>query len=300
MRTTEELTIDGKTLTLSNLEKILYPEAGFAKGQVVDYYTRIGPAILPHLKNRAITFKRYPNGVDEPFFYEKNCPAHRPEWVQTARVWSQHNDRDIDYCMMNDRPSLVWAANLAVLELHASLALKSNLDRPTEMVFDLDPGEGCNAIDCCEVALWVRDILETQNLQAFPKTSGSKGLQLYVPLNTAITFEKTKAHASALALQMERDHPERIVHNMRKELRRGKVFIDWSQNDAHKTTVAVYSLRARPRPMVSTPLQWDEVIRALKSKKLVSLEFTSDEVLQRVDKHGDLFEPVATLKQRLT
>ena len=299
MRTTEEFTIDGTTLTLSNLEKILYPAVGFAKGHVIDYYTRISPCMLPHLKNRAVTFKRYPNGVDKPFFYEKNCPAHRPEWVKTAQVWSKHNDRNMDYCVLNDRQSLVWAANLAALELHASLALANNLDCPTALVFDLDPGEGCNAIDCCEIALWLNAALTTQHLQSFPKTSGSKGLQVYVPLNTSITFEKTKAHALALALQMERDHPERVVHNMRKELRRGKIFIDWSQNDAHKTTVAVYSLRAQPRPFVSTPLPWSEVKRALKSKRLTSLEFDADTVLKRVDEHGDLFAPVATLKQRL-
>ena len=299
MRTTEEFAIDGKTLTLSNLEKILYPDAEFTKAQVIDYYTRISPYILPHLKDRAVTFKRYPNGVDEPFFYEKNCPAHRPNWVQTAAVFSKQRGKDMDYCKLNDRPSLVWAANLAALEIHASLALASDLDRPTALVFDLDPGEGCDVINCCEVAEWLSAALEKQNVQSFPKTSGSKGLQLYAPLNTAVTFEKTKAFASDLALQMEREHPKRVVHNMRKELRRGKIFIDWSQNDAHKTTVAVYSLRARPRPTVSTPLKWSEVKRALKTKRAAALEFVSDDVLKRVDEHGDLFEPVVKLKQKL-
>ncbi len=299
MRTTEEFAIDGKALILSNLEKILYPGVGFTKAQVIDYYTRIAPFLLPHLKGRALTFKRYPNGVDQPFFYEKNCPKHRPEWVQTTRVWSKQRGGDMDYCMVNDRPSLVWAANLAALELHASLALGSNLDCPTSLVFDLDPGEGCDVIDCCEIALGLKSVLEKQNLDSFVKTSGSKGLQVYVPLNTATTFDKTKEFASELALQQERDHPDRVVHNMRKELRRGKVFIDWSQNDAHKTTVAVYSLRARPQPAVSTPLQWNEVKRALKSKQAKSLEFVSDKVLQRVDEHGDLFASVERLKQRL-
>lgn len=294
-----ELIVEGKKLPVSNLNKVLYPKAGFTKGQVIDYYIRIAPVLLPHLKDRPLTLKRYPNGVDGMFFYEKNCPTHRPDWVKTAKVWSHGNQRDMHYCLAQDLPTLVWAANLADLELHTSLARKKNVAKPTMMVFDLDPGAPADMVPCCQVGLWLRDLLEKMKLKSWAKTSGSKGLQIYVPLNTAATFEQTKALSRALAEHLEREHPDLVVHKMLKSLRGGKVLVDWSQNDEHKTTVNVYSLRAKDYPTVSAPVTWDEVEQALKKKDPKLLSFTSDQVLQRVEKLGDLFAPVETTKQKL-
>ncbi|MFL6528087.1 MAG: non-homologous end-joining DNA ligase [Chthoniobacterales bacterium] len=294
-----ELTVAGKKLPVSNLNKVLYPKAGFTKGQVIDYYVRIAPVLLPHLKDRPLTMKRYPNGVDKEFFYEKNCPAHRPSWVKTAKVWSHGNQRDMHYCMVQDLPTLVWAANLADLELHTSLAKKKDVAKPTMMVFDLDPGPPATIVECCQVGIWLRDLLGQVKLESLAKTSGSKGLQLYVPLNTAATFDQTKAISRALAEHLERAHPQLVVHRMLKSLRGGKVLVDWSQNDEHKTTVNVYSLRAKDYPTVSTPVTWDEVERCLKKKDPDLLRFTSDHVLERVEKNGDLFAPVEKLKQKL-
>ena len=294
-----ELVIAGKKLPVSNLNKVLYPKAGFTKGQVIDYYIRIAPVLLPHLKDRPLTMKRYPNGVDKEFFYEKNCPAHRPSWVKTAKVWSHGNQRDMHYCLAQDLPTLVWAANLADLELHTSLAKKKAVAKPTMMVFDLDPGPPATIVECCQVGIWLRDLLGQMKLKSLAKTSGSKGLQLYVPLNTAATFDQTKAISRALAEHLEREHPQLVVHRMLKSLRGGKVLVDWSQNDEHKTTVNVYSLRAKDHPTVSTPVTWDEVERCLKKKDPDLLRFTSDQVLKRVEKIGDLFAPVEKLKQKL-
>jgi bifunctional non-homologous end joining protein LigD len=294
-----ELTVEGHKLSVSNLDKVLYPKAGFTKGQVIDYYIRIAPVLLPHLKDRPLTMKRYPNGVDAEFFYEKNCPSHRPKWVKTAKVWSEGNNRTMDYCLANDLPTLVWAANLADLELHTSLARKRDITRPTMMVFDLDPGAPADIIQCCQVGLWLRDLLGRMKLRSFPKTSGSKGLQVYVPLNTPVTFEQTKELSHALAEHLEREHSDLVISKMSRALRKGKVFVDWSQNDEHKTTVNVYSLRAREQPTVSTPVTWKEVEAALKKKKAKLLTFTSDDTLRRVEKQGDLFEPVEKLKQKL-
>ena len=293
-----EIEVAGKKVMVSNLEKVLYPTAGFTKGQVIDYYIRIAPVLLPHLKNRPITLKRYPDGVDGFFFYEKQCPSHRPDWVKTTEVPSQREEGKIDYCLMNDLPALVWAANLADLELHTFLHRAPAITRPTSLAFDLDPGAPADMMLCCRVALWLRAIVDELGLQSFAKTSGSKGLQIYVPLNTAATYEKTKAFAHSLAEKMEREHPEHVVSRMQKALRKGKVLIDWSQNDEHKTTVNVYSLRAKPQPTVSTPVNWQEVESTAK-EGAVPLEFTSDAALQRVEKQGDLFAPLLTLKQRL-
>ncbi|MFL6583769.1 MAG: non-homologous end-joining DNA ligase [Chthoniobacterales bacterium] len=294
-----QLVVGGRKLGVSNLEKVLYPKAGFTKGQVIDYYIRIAPVLLPHLKDRPLTMKRYPNGVDKEFFYEKNCPAHRPSWVKTAKVWSHGNQRDMYYCMIQDLPTLVWAANLADLELHTSLAKKKDVAKPTMMVFDLDPGPPADIVQCCQVGIWLRDLLEQMRLKSLPKTSGSKGLQVYVPLNTPATFDQTKALSRALAEHLEREHPELVVHRMLKSLRGGKVLVDWSQNDEHKTTVNVYSLRARDFPTVSTPVTWREVEQCLKKKDPDLLRFTSDQVIERVDQTGDLFEQVEKLKQKL-
>jgi bifunctional non-homologous end joining protein LigD len=291
--------IQGKPLKVSNLEKVLYPATGFTKKQVIDYYIRIAPAIIPHLSGRALTMKRYPNGVDGEFFYEKNAPKHRPDWVRTVPVWSRGNDRTMHYVEVSDLPTLVWLANLAALELHPSLALAKDVACPTMMVFDLDPGPPANIVQCCEVGLWLREIFEHFGLQSFPKTSGSKGLQIYVPLNTPTSYDVTKPFAHALAQLLEHDHPGKVVSDMKKQVRTGKVLVDWSQNDEHKTTVAIYSLRAREHPTVSTPVNWEEVERALKKKDANLLVFEAPKTVARFEKMGDLFEPVLSLKQKL-
>ena len=294
-----QLVVDGKKLGVSNLNKVLYPKAGFTKGQVIDYYIRIAPVLLPHLRDRPLTMKRYPNGVDKEFFYEKNCPVHRPKWVKTAKVWSEGNNRIMHYCLAQDLPTLVWAANLADLELHTSLARKKDVSRPTMMVFDLDPGPPADIVQCCQVGLWLRELLSAMKLKSFPKTSGSKGLQVYVPLNTPVTFDQTKAVSLALAQHLEHEHPNLVLSKMAKALRKGKVFVDWSQNDEHKTTVCVFSLRAKEEPTVSTPVTWEEVQNCLKKRKPELLRFRYDQTLARVGKMGDLFEPVEKLKQKL-
>ena len=291
--------IQGRHLKLSNLEKVLYPAAGFTKKDVIDYYARIAPAIIPHLAGRALTRKRYPDGVDGEPFFEKNAPMHKPEWVKTAPIWSGRNRRTVNYVVADDLATLVWLANLAALELHPSLALAKDITCPTEMVFDLDPGPPANIVQCCQVALWLREIFEHFGLQSFPKTSGSKGLQIYVPLNTPTTYDATKMFSHALAQLMEHDHRDLVLSEMSKQARTGKVFVDWSQNDEHKTTVAVYSLRAREHPTVSTPVTWEEVERAFKKKDAGLLVFEAPKVVARFEKMGDLFEPVLELKQRL-
>src|SRR5437773_2825055 len=294
-----ELVVEGKKLSVSNLDKVLYPKVGFTKGQVIDYYIRIAPVLLPHLEDRPLTMKRYPNGVDGEFFYEKNCPSHRPKWVKTAKVWSESNNRTMNYCLAQDLPTLVWAANLADLELHTSLAKKDDVTRPTMMVFDLDPGAPADIVQCSQVGLWLRDLLGKMKLKSFAKTSGSKGLQVYVPLNTSITYDQTKDLSRALAQYLEREHVDLVTSNMSKAMRKGKVFVDWSQNDEHKTTICVYSLRARAEPTVSTPVTWDEVENCLKKKNADLLKLRSDQVLARVDNLGDLFDQVEKLKQKL-
>ncbi|GAC1335283.1 MAG: non-homologous end-joining DNA ligase [Candidatus Dormibacteria bacterium] len=293
-----EVEVGGRRLKLSNLEKVLYPGPGTTKAEVIDYYTRVAPALLPHMKGRPLTLKRYPNGVEGKFFYEKNAPSHRPAWVTTAAIYSRSNQANIDFCLVQDLPTLVWAANLASIELHTSLARAADIMRPTMVVFDLDPGPPATIFECCRVAMRLRDLFAELGLRCFPKTSGSKGLQVYVPLNTRITYEQTKPFALAIAQHLEEWDPGAVLSNMKKELRTGKVFVDWSQNDDHKTTVSVYSMRARERPTVSTPVTWEEV-EAHGDGKLQHLSFTFDEVLHRLDRHGDLFEPVLNLKQRL-
>jgi bifunctional non-homologous end joining protein LigD len=294
-----ELVVEGKRLQVSNLDKVLYPRPGFSKGDVIHYYIQIAPVLLPHLKNRPLTLKRYPNGVEQPFFYEKQCPVHRPKWVKTTSVRRRSSEDEILFCMANDLPTLVWAANLADLELHTSLARAPKVECPTMVVFDLDPGAPANILQCAQVGLWLREWLADLKLESFAKTSGSKGLQIYVPLNTPARYEHTKPFAREAAEQLERVHPELIVSKMARQLRRGKVFVDWSQNDFHKTTVCVYSLRALETPTVSTPVTWEEVELALSRKDPGELSFESQEVVERVESRGDLFEPVLKLKQRL-
>jgi bifunctional non-homologous end joining protein LigD len=298
---TVEVDVEGKTLRLTNLDKVMYPAVGFTKGQVIDYYTRVAPYLLPHLRDRPLTLKRYPNGVEGKFFYEKQCPRHRPEWVRTVPVYSRHNQGDINFCVVDDLATLVWLAQLADLELHTSMAFAHDPQHPTMMVFDLDPGPDTDIVDCARVGSWLREVFDHFALESFPKTSGSKGLQVYVPLNKpGVTYVPgTKTFSRACAELLEKQHPELVVSNMAKELRKGKVLVDWSQNDEHKTTVCAYSLRARERPTVSTPVTWDEVEDALEAGDAELLTFTSDDVLERVAEHGDLFAPVVELQQEL-
>lgn len=293
-----ELDVGGKRVAVSNLDKVLYPETGFTKGEVIDYYVRIAHDLLPHLKGRPITLKRYPDGVDGFFFYEKQCPPHRPGWVRTTTV-ARTKGGEINYCVIDDLRALVWAANLADLELHTFLHKAPAIGRPTALAFDLDPGAPADIVQCCQVGLWLKGLFDELGLKSFPKTSGSKGLQVYVPLNTPVTYEKTKAFARGAAQALEAQFPDAVVSNMQKSLRKGKVLVDWSQNDDHKTTVCAYSLRAKERPTVSTPVTWGEVENALKKKDRDSLTFESDAVLKRVAKLGDLFAPVLQLKQKL-
>jgi bifunctional non-homologous end joining protein LigD len=290
-----EVEVEGRLLSLSNLDKVMYPATGFTKGQVIDFYTRVAPVLLPHLRDRPLTLKRYPNGVEGGHFYEKQCPSHRPDWVRSEAV--QLRSKTIHFCICDDLPTLVWLANLADLELHPSLSKVPEVERPTLMAFDLDPGAGTGLRECCEVALILREALERLGLESFAKTSGSKGIQVYVPVNVDdVDYDHgTKRLSHALARHLESEHPKLIVSTQKKELRKNKVLIDWSQNDEHKTTVAVYSLRARERPTVSTPLSWDEVARGDPD----ALVFETEDVLARVEEHGDLFAPVEELEQRL-
>ncbi len=298
--TTLAVEVEGRRLSLSNLDKILYPEAGFTKGQVIDYYRQAAAALVPHLTGRPLTLKRYPNGVDGQFFYEKRCPSHRPDWLAVAPVWSGRNQATVSYCVIDDLPGLIWVANLASLELHTSLSRAADIERPTMMVFDLDPGPPATVVECCRVALRLHDLFEQVGLACVAKTSGSKGLQLYVPLNTPVTYEGgTKDFALTVAQLLERQSPAEIVSAMKKDLRPGKVFIDWSQNDQHKTTVCVYSLRARPRPTVSTPVTWEEVAATADSGDPDTLVFEADEVVARLAELGDLFASLNELEQSL-
>jgi bifunctional non-homologous end joining protein LigD len=289
-------------LTLSNLDKVLYPEVGFTKGEVLDYYTRIAPVLLPHAKDRPLTFKRYPDGVEGKFFFEKNAPSHAPDWVRRVELpapGSTKNRSTISYAVLRDLPTLVWAANLAALELHIPMwrvTARGKPQNPDLMVFDLDPGPPATIVQCCAVARHVRDALADDGLSAYPKTSGSKGLQLYVPLDGKATWQDAHAYARTLAQRLENEHPKLVVWNMKKELRTGKVLVDWSQNNAAKTTIAVYSLRARPTPTVSTPVTWDEVDACEAPEEL---RFTSADVLDRVERLGDLFAPCLETGQQL-
>jgi bifunctional non-homologous end joining protein LigD len=289
-----EVRIEGRRLRLSNLDKVLYPEAGFTKAQVVDYYARIGPVMLGHLAGRAVTLVRWPDGVDGPSFFEKRCPPHRPEWVRTARV-----DEDLTQCVLDDLPSLVWVANLAALELHTLQARAADPDRPTSMVFDLDPGAPADLVDCCRVGLELRGVLEELGLESVVKTSGSKGLHLAVPLNTPVNAGETKAFARALGGLLAQRDPRRVTVLMKKEQRGGRVFVDWSQNDRHKTTVCAYSLRARARPTVSMPLTWDEVSDAVDAGDPEVLAFDAAAALSRVEHLGDLYAANLEREQEL-
>jgi bifunctional non-homologous end joining protein LigD len=287
---------DGRELKLSNWDKVLFPVTGFTKGDLIAYYARIAPAVLPHLRDRPLTLKRYPNGVQAPYFYEKQSPSHRPEWVQTARVGA------VDYTLCQDRPTLIWLANLADVELHTSLSLAAAPQTPTMLVFDLDPGAPAGLVQCCEVALVLRGLFRALGLESVAKTSGSKGMQLYVPLNAPagkVTYVHTKPFARQVAEALEQRLPELVVSRMTKRLRAGKVLVDWSQNDDHKTTVTVYSVRAREQPTVSAPVSWEEVQACHDAGDPELLTFTTDQVLARVDADGDPFAMLLSTRQRL-
>jgi bifunctional non-homologous end joining protein LigD len=295
-----EIELEGRTLKLTNPDKVLYPKSGFTKADLIDYYAAISPVLLAHLHDRPLTLKRYPNGVEGKYFYEKQSPAHRPEWVQTTTVWSGHSKRDIHYTLCQDLPTLVWLANLADIELHPSLSLARAPQRPTTLAFDLDPGAPASIVECCEVALELREMFEQLGLSSFAKTSGSKGLQIYVPLNVEeVTYEQTKPFAHAVADLFQTRRPELVVSAMAKAERGGKVLIDWSQNDEHKTTVSVYSLRAKERPTVSTPVQWTEVESCRDARDPELLVFEAGQVRARVAERGDLFAEVSSLRQTL-
>ena len=289
--------VDGHELKLSNLDKVLYPKHGFTKGEVIDYYARIAPTMLPHLGDRAITLKRYPNGVDDKFFYEKNCPKAKPEWMKTAPIQSE--DGSIEYCQFDSVADVVWAANLASLELHTTMARAATPGNPTMVVFDLDPGAPADILDCADIALWIRDLLAGIGFESVVKTSGSKGMQVYLPLNGENDYGHTTGFAKSVAELMEREAPDRVVSVQKKSLRTGKVLVDWMQNSFHKTTVCAYSLRARDTPTVSTPLRWEEVEAAHDERDASLLSFTAPEVLDRVAELGDLWAPSLTLQQTL-
>ncbi|WP_199431464.1 non-homologous end-joining DNA ligase [Qaidamihabitans albus] len=286
--------VAGRRLRVSNLDKVLYPEDGFTKGEVIDYYVRAAQVLLPHVRDRPMTLKRYPNGVEGNSFFEKDVSRHAPEWVRTVCIETPGSSRGAekaDFALVQDLPTLVWVANLASLELHVpqwTVGPRGAIRDPDLLVFDLDPGSPATIVECCAVALRLREELESEGHAAYPKTSGSKGMQVYSPVRTR-SGERTGEYARGLAERLERELPELVVSRMTKRLRPGKVLIDWSQNNPKKTTVAPYSLRARPAPTVSTPILWDEVQECRQPADLV---FTADEVLDRIDEHGDLFEPL--------
>ena len=291
--------IVGRRLPLSNLEKDLYPSYGFTKARILEYYRGIAPFILPHLKDRALTLKRYPEGVEKDFFFEKRCPSHRPAWVKTAEVPQNHSE-PITFCLVNDLETLIWVENLASLELHVPLARAGSPETPDSMVFDLDPGDEANILDCARVALILRDLLSQMELSSYVKTSGRKGLHVYVPLNRKeTTFEDTKTFSKAVAGIMQKHYPELVTAKMAKQERKTKVFINWSQNDSSKTMICVYSLRAREKPFVSFPLEWRELENLAGLGDPERLQVLHAEALKRVEEKGDLFQEVLVKEQKL-
>jgi bifunctional non-homologous end joining protein LigD len=298
----QEVTVGNRRLKLTNLDKVLYPKTKTTKAQVIDYYARVSDLIIPHLKGRPLTLRRFPEGVGNPqtSFFEKNCPKHRPDWVKTTPIYVDRRAGEIDFCLCENKPTLVWMAQLAALELHPSLSRSTRMEQPTVLAFDLDPGAPAGLVECCKVALRVRKLFGAFGLEGFPKVSGGKGLQVYFPLNTKVSYEETSPFAKAVAQLLEKETPKEVVSKMAKVDRRGKVFVDWSQNHQKKTTIAVYSLRAREHPTASMPLHWSEVERAAKNKKSAEkLRFEIPDAIKRIEKEGDLFEPVLKTKQKL-
>jgi bifunctional non-homologous end joining protein LigD len=294
-----EVDVDGRRFELRHLDKVLYPESGFTKAQMLDYYSRIAEFMLPHIEDRAVTLKRYPHGAGGDFFFEKACPSYRPSWMKTTTRYAESSEREVDYCVVNDRASLIWLANQSTMEFHVPLALRRSPDRPRLIVFDLDPGPGMTAVDCASVALTLKDRLAADGLDCWPKSSGSKGIHIYVPLNRPrMTFDRTKDYAHKVAKDLV-DERDDVVANMRKSARNQRIFIDWSQNSTNKTTVCAYSLRAREQATVSAPVTWDEVRAALKKKNADLLLHTTDDVLDRAEELGDIFADVLTVEQAL-
>ncbi len=287
--------VGGRTLQLSNLDKVLYPHVGFTKAQVIDYYARIAPVMLAHISDRGLTLRRYPDGVDGPSFFEKRCASHRPTWLRTS-IGPGDRGGPIHYCRLTEAASLTWTANLAALELHAPMARCEDIESPTMLVFDLDPGPPATIVECASVALSLREVLGAVGLESFGKTSGSKGMQVYVPLNLPHTHDHASSFALAVGQLLARQRPNDVLVNMSRAERTGKVFVDWSQNSRHKTTIAVYSLRAKSTPTVSTPVTWNEIAECAAG---ADLSFLSDEVLERVQEFGDLFAPTLRLEQQL-
>ena len=285
--------VGGRQLEVSNLEKVLWPATGTTKGEMLSYYARISAVLVPHLAGRAITLKRYPDGVDGTSFFEKNCPSYKPPWIHTVKMG------EVNYCLVEEPATVVWLANLAAIELHPTLATKPDLGSPTSVVFDLDPGEPADVMACARVSLLIRDLLAQLRLKAWAKTSGSKGLQLYVPLNSGARYDGSAPFAKAVAQLLEKRHPDLVVSYQQRAARAGKVLIDWSQNTETKTTISVYSLRARPEPTVSTPVTWDELEDALSAGQADRLRFEWKDVVDRVERRGDLMAEVLTLEQEL-
>lgn len=291
--------VDGHELVVSNLDKVLYPAAGFTKAHVIDYYTRVADVMIPHLAGRPLTMIRYPDGVDGGRFFEKRCPTYAPDWVARARLGRDGREKVVEHCQVANRATLVWIANLASIEVHTVMGREPDTSSPTMVVFDLDPGAPADIVDCCWVALELRTVLDRLGLMGLPKTSGGKGLQVYVPVNRPSTYDETKGFALAVGQVLERVHRDRVTTNMNKDVRPGKVFVDWSQNTLTKTTVSPYSLRARERPTVSTPLTWDEVAETAEDGRPERLRFEAADVLERVERHGDLFATTLELEQEL-
>lgn len=299
MRQATNIEIEGRRLSLTNLSKVLYPESGTTKVEVIDYYTRIAPYLLPHLKGRPITLKRYPDGIDGEFFYERKCPRHRPEWLQPCRIVSSNGRDVVEYCTIDDLPSLLWAANLASIELHPLLMRCAAPEQPVMVIFDLDPGPPATLYDCILMARELHAVLRDLGLVSAPKTSGSKGLHISVPLNSETGFEQARTFARAVALYLQHQFPDKVTSMMRKDLRKGKIFVDWSQNDPHKSTVAPYSLRATSRPMVSMPLAWEELDAVRHRKDIGELAFGMEDALQRVEAIGDPYQRTLRVVQSL-
>jgi bifunctional non-homologous end joining protein LigD len=297
----QEVTVGRRKLKLTNLDKVLYPKTKTTKAEVIDYYARVADAMLPHLKGRPLTLRRFPEGVGNPgaSFFEKNCPKHRPEWVKTTPIYVDRRAGEIDFCLCENLATLTWMAQLAALELHPSLSRANRMEQPTVLAFDLDPGAPAGLVECCKIALRVRELFAAFDLDCFPKVSGGKGLQVYVPLNTKVSYEDTSPFAKAIAQLLEQQTPKDVVSKMAKAERRGKVFVDWSQNHQKKTTIAVYSLRARELPTASIPLHWREVEGAAKRGKVEHLRFEIPAAIKRIEEEGDLFEPVLKLRQKL-
>ena len=295
----QRVRVGGRDLDISNLDKVLYAASGTTKADVLRYYLEIADVLLPHLAGRAVTLRRYPDGVDGEAFYQKRCPDRRPPWIGTAQL-GREGGRRPTHCVLAEPAALAWAANLAALELHVPLGSEPDPQVPNAVVFDLDPGPPAGLLDTVTLALDLRRLFDRLGLAAVPKTSGGKGVQVYVPLNrSAVDYEQTRSFAGGLARLLERAHPDRVVATQTRAKRVGKVLVDWTQNHPTKTTVCVYSLRGGQRPTVSVPLRWEELERAASARDVDALRFEPDAALARVREHGDLFADVRRLSQSL-